>query len=399
MDVAAVLAVPPTSALPRWRREPDLGAIEQALDRLELVYAGRGWDALDAETQDRLEAARADATERDYVLRWLYQLVSDDALAWLEDTPARRAAIERGAVILAGCTSALEAGDLVRSFSFPLPHDDVPAACRGATPIPITMTVRDASLPPSDANSVQGAAQAADAVGVQTYASSVLLCDWFVRAPGAFYAGLARDAAPPVALRVMELGAGTGIVGMVVAAWLSRCDAVPQATVHITDYHADVLANLRHNVDEYLAQPRAGVEVRCEALDWRALYDLVHPAHATGERVASAVPPPQSVSLVLVADPVYGPEHAQWLMAAIVYLLAQPDTDPAARAHIVLPMRTAGRLAGLYETVDVALAAQRPRRGYVLTEVARTTAPTRAGLGRRDERGYIWTELAWTAAS
>ena len=91
--------------------------------------------------------------------------------------------------------------------------------------------------------------------------------------------------------------------------------------------------------------------------------------------------------------------HATWLIAAIVYLLALPDTDADARAHIVLPVRTAGRLAGLYATVDDALAAQDARHGFRLTKRQQMRLPRRPGLGRQDESEYIWTELAWRATA
>ena len=82
-----------------------------------------------------------------------------------------------------------------------------------------------------------------------------------------------------------------------------------------------------------------------------------------------------------------------------MYLLAQPDTDPDARAHILLPVRTAGRLAGLYATLDVSLQEHGPWQGYRLMSLRQTRLPRRPGLGRQDESEYIWTELAWCAAS
>ena len=151
----------------------------------------------------------------------------------------------------------------------------------------VSVCVRDAPLPPSDAHSVQGAAQAADAVGVQTYASSVILCDLLVRCPSAWHQCLEVSSRPKStwlnerAFRVMELGAGTGIVGMVAAhvvshifgQWTNAC----RPTVYVTDYHADVMKNLFYNVEHYLHVPEEHVDVHCMTLCIRS----VHTARAS----------------------------------------------------------------------------------------------------------------------
>lgn len=379
----AAATLPPTAALPRLRREPGLGAVEDALAYLECLYAPRvGWPE---ELNDRLEAMSADATERAYAIDWLTRLLASE-LAWLEDDVPRRVAYERAATLLTGCTSALESGDVVREFAFPL--DGAPTLC---------LEVRDASLPPSDAHSKQGAAEAAAAVGVQTYASSVIMSDWLVTDLGFFHAAF-RGAPCKEPFTIVELGAGTGIVGMVAARILAE-RGTPKAKVYITDYHADVMANLQYNLDTYLfPDPSMAerVDVVCEPLDWRALHAQLHP-DAAADGVVCRLPPPQSASLLLAADVVYDPMHATWLLGAIVYLLRQPDTDPDARAHILVPVRSAGRLAGLYATIDTAIAAcAAPHNGYVLTTLSQRTLPRRRGLGRDDEGKYIWTELGWT---
>ncbi|WFD02598.1 hypothetical protein MOBT1_001279 [Malassezia obtusa] len=343
--------VPPTAALPRLRREPSLEQIHDALAYVACLY-GPHRTEWSAELCDALEAAAADQTERTFVMDWLTRLLASE-LAWIEDERERLAACDRAAELLAGCTSALEAGELVREFTFPM----------GGAP-ELSLTVRDAPLPPSDSNSVQGAEEAAAAVGVQTYASSVIMCDLLVVEPAAFHEALCGS--PRIEpFTVVELGAGTGIVGMIAVQLLAK-RAFP-SDVYITDYHDDVMTNLRYNLDTYLLQePIPNVNVTCEALDWRALHARLHP-EAAADGVVCRVPPAQSASLLLAADVVYDPMHATWLLAAIKYLLRQPDTDPAARAHILVPVRFAGRLAGLYQTIDTAIEQEAtPHNGYAL---------------------------------
>ncbi|WFC93961.1 hypothetical protein MBRA1_000587 [Malassezia brasiliensis] len=349
--------LPPTAVLPRLRREPSIESIANALEYLSCLFAPRPAD-WPVELRDALEAASADHTERAYVMDWLTRLLASE-LAWVEEGPKRTAVMERTAQLLTGCTSALEAGEIVREFAFPMNQ---------ATPT-LSLTVRDAPLPPSDAHSRQGAKEAAAAVGVQTYASSVIMCDLLVSQPGTFHPALDGSRAPSTKpFTIVELGAGTGIVGMIAVKLMALRDFASE--VYITDYHDDVMTNLRYNLDTHLLnEPTPNVRVVCEALDWRTVHALLHPEAAT-EGV--------SASLLLAADVVYDPMHATWLLAAIKYLLRQPDTDPDARAHILVPVRSAGRLAGLYRTIDDAIDAEAtPYHGYVLCTRSKRTLPRR----------------------
>ncbi|PKI85959.1 hypothetical protein MVES_000375 [Malassezia vespertilionis] len=346
MLAARAAALPPSAALPRLRSQPDAARLEEVLGYLECLYA----PSLTLSMDESLDPMRADVTERQYAMNWLARIVGEGA-AWVVDGEQERAILERSAAILTASSSGLDTAELVREFAFPL----------GATPT-LKLTVRDAPLPPSSIESVHGAAEAAAAVGMQTYGSSVIMSDWLVRNRSFFHAS--PEVVSP--FTVVELGAGTGIVGMVAASVFSS--TLHPTNVYITDYHASVMKNLQHNVDAYLNAASGEcehVKVVCEPLDWRALHMLLHPGDDAG--VACRIPPPQSASLLLAADVVYDPRHATWVLSAIAHLLRQPDTDPDARAHILVPIRNAGRLAGLHATIDTAIAACQaaPRHGYL----------------------------------
>lgn len=112
------------------------------------------------------------------------------------------------------------------------------------------------------------------------------------------------------AIRAIELGAGTGLVGLAAAALFD-------IHVHLTDLPAivpNLLANVANN-------PKGNTSVG--ELDWSDLKD-------EGEH--------QQYELVLTADPLYSPQHPAWLVAAIKQVLKR---DSRARVLIELPLREA----------------------------------------------------------
>ncbi|KAL8934926.1 MAG: hypothetical protein Q9211_004975 [Gyalolechia sp. 1 TL-2023] len=111
-------------------------------------------------------------------------------------------------------------------------------------------------------------------------------------------------------IHAIELGAGTGLVGLALA-------ALVDIDVHLTDLPA-IVPNLRANVE---SNARGNTSVG--ELDWSDLKD-------EGEQL--------KYDLVLAADPLYSPQHPAWLVATIKYVLKK---DKMARAVIELPLREA----------------------------------------------------------
>ena len=111
-------------------------------------------------------------------------------------------------------------------------------------------------------------------------------------------------------LRVLELGAGAGLPGLVAA----RCAAVGSVT--LTDVVPATLENLRHN-----CRGAAGVEVR--ALDW----------HACAASEAAGEPP---VDLILCADVVYEPTLLPALAATLKAILRRSAAGGAAAPRALL---------------------------------------------------------------
>ncbi|KAI4137355.1 MAG: hypothetical protein L6R39_007331, partial [Caloplaca ligustica] len=119
--------------------------------------------------------------------------------------------------------------------------------------------------------------------------------------------------------RVLELGAGTGLVGITVAALF-------EVDLSLTDLPA-IIPNLQSNVDSYLSNATSGAEdyINVSKLDWSA---LPHPKVGSGLRF----------NCVIAADPLYSPQHPAWLVAAIERFLWRDET---ARVVIELPLREA----------------------------------------------------------
>ncbi|KAL8825201.1 MAG: hypothetical protein Q9170_007887 [Blastenia crenularia] len=112
--------------------------------------------------------------------------------------------------------------------------------------------------------------------------------------------------------QVIELGAGTGLVGLAIAALFD-------VHVHLTDLPA-IIPNLRANVaDKGLENTSVG------ELDWSNLPD------SQDENL-------HTYDLVIAADPLYSAEHPTWLVAAIEHVLKQDSTS---RVVIELPLREA----------------------------------------------------------
>ena len=155
----------------------------------------------------------------------------------------------------------------------------------------------------------------ADNLGLKTWASSYLLAK---RLP------LLRSTLPEIARDsyVLELGSGTGLVGIAVAAILS-------AHVLLTDL-PEIVPNLEYNVQQNSVMIRdGGGEVGVGVLDWS---DPASFHIADLDNFGT----PHRFPLIFAADTVYSSEHSGLLVQAIEYHLSR-----AMRARVVveIPLR------------------------------------------------------------
>lgn len=403
------LAIRPISSLPPLRQLPfqTLDSIQQALAGIRSLYfpppppklilhkrhtvatlihdasvPDSGYASAEGEEEDEVEEEevskklighedvdilRSDPFEREYAIKWLTGLISRCDI-WIAEAPEEGAygdtPEERNKVVDdAASLLALFAGDtepepsLTRAFSFP----------RSDGGNPVCVRLNDGALLTADHTSV----------GLQSWASSIILAERICWDPPSFN----LDSLDRPRARILELGAGTGLLSIVASKLL------PSTEIIATDYHPDVLTNLRLNVSTNVSgQDQPPISVH--ALDWST--PLVDDPFSEG-----------SFDMILAADVVYHQDHAQWIKSCVQrYLRRGKHREPNRPTFwLVIPLRSVGRHEGMDTAVEQAFSALNPHttdseRGELVIfrkeEIAR-----RNGIGRADEGSYVLFEIGW----
>ncbi|KAJ7265911.1 methyltransferase [Mycena haematopus] len=314
-----------------------------------------------SDSSDYLDEFRADVLERTFAIKWITglicridQLSPDDAA--IDPDEARESLLDEATALLAQFSRQEddEDFDITRSFSFP---------ANGKT---VHIELNDAPLSISDHTSV----------GLQSWGSAIILAERLCADPTSFNL---LDGQP---LRVLELGAGTGLLSIAVAKLL------PDTTVVATDYHPAILANLTANLSTNFAVP---ARVSAAELDWA--------------RPTIDAPVDAPFDVVLGADVVYHPDHARWIRGCVARMLRRPAPDPVSNPggifHLIVPVRTSGRHEGMDRTVDEVF---RVKDNGLADAVSRlgildTVAIERqdASIGRADEAGYRLFKIGWVS--
>lgn len=390
-----VIVLPPTARLPPIKTLSDAPArlLHEAIRYLHSVYnpeirssrrinrnsASKGTHLATEQISDastsrgpnddaiESEEIRTDAFERAYAVRWLTALVAqktttplhsdDDANACTnpkldkpddeaaesnpeeEDLISLEALVQSAAALLAVCAGAASAGTRTRTY----------VLC-GAR-----VQLTDVALRNDDFGSV----------GVQTWGSACVLAEMIAEAPTRFgLCGTTGDgddsdatllsfhddgdgdggpqvgAAKTISKRVLELGAGTGLVSLVIGKVLEngrkRGPGPHRAKTVIvaSDFYPTALENLRLNIERNF--PSDGDDVTGPALardlsisahflDWQDSADPMRPFQ---------LPFDEPFDEVFGADIVYELEHAMWIKACLKRVLRLTG-----RFHLVIPLR------------------------------------------------------------
>ena len=306
------------------------------------------------ERNEALELLRRDEFERAFAIKWLIGFTARSE-AWISSIPEPEAetytcAVDEAASLLALFTGSDSEQAITRKFSFPVPGGQ-----------PVEVELNDAPLLSDDHTSV----------GLQSWASSILLAERLCASPRKY--GLDLTTRGGGGLRVLELGAGTGLLSITVAQILARGQVrTPPPLIVATDFHPDVLANLQRNVVGN--DDTQGILVR--ELDW-------------SQPNSSRAPFDRPFDVILAADVVYEPTHASWIANCVTKLLA----CPTGVLWMIIALRSVGRHEGLSFTVDDAFSLERD--SIKLSILEKETLQRMGGHGRADEMGYELFKIGW----
>ncbi|KAF8342423.1 putative methyltransferase-domain-containing protein [Amanita rubescens] len=316
----------PTTKLPQIQSIPSQSTknLADALGYLQSLYQPpvRG-SRRRRSTPNREPRVHLDPFERNYTLRWLTALIShletrdygdsdDSADSEVESL------IQLAASILALCSGTAGAGTFHRDFVFT--STCVPSCS-------VTVRVKDIPLDNQDYASV----------GAQTWGGACVLAESIVDEPWKF--GLCPAQQESASFRILELGAGTGLVSLTVAKLLQNLSTTSpspsSAIVIATDYYSPVLHNLASNITTNFPQP--SISITSHHLDW---------SHFSSTYASVGAPPPkpfdEPFDIILGADIIYELDHATWIKSCLSVLLQKPGLkkDPSRTFHLVIPLRS-----------------------------------------------------------
>ncbi|KAG2022523.1 hypothetical protein CC2G_000264 [Coprinopsis cinerea AmutBmut pab1-1] len=330
-----------------------------------------------------VEVLRADPFENGFAIRWLTGFISR-AEEWAgeveegEEGKLRGELVEEALDLLSAFTTVEEGEEEEEHFTRILKFERAPSE-EGET---LTVELND-SMKDDDHTSV----------GLQTWGSAIIFSERMCISPSAYLSSPSRAENSSKPMRILELGAGTGILSIVAAKLLGGSQPAPE--IIATDYHPEVLENLEKNIatnfkcglDEVQAG-KAPVQVR--ALDW--------------ENPDYSPPFDERFDLILAADVVYHPEHARWIKNCVEGLLALPRSGELDGGvfWMFIAVRPTGRHEGLDKTVDDLFGDhQEPSLrsedgGWRLGILEREAVARVAGnVGRVDEHSYRLFKIGW----
>jgi len=316
-----------------------------------------------------IDALRADPFERTFAIKWLTGFISRSD-AWISSSSNQEEEDERYQTMdeitsllstFAGYDQVEEA--LTRHFNFPRE---------------VHVELNDAPISGDDHTSV----------GLQSWASSIVLAERMCADAAEF--GFGTVQCRDEKRRILELGAGTGLLSIVAAKLLYGTDSDTNPEVIATDYHPDVISNLISNIHTNFPSPYSIAvhpPVKVHFLDWQ------HPLYTA--------PLDMPFTTILAADVIYHPDHARWIKGCVERLLLRPECREEGEGGIfwlIIPLRSTGRHEGMCNTVDEIfpdLGAEGGGLEWKLAVLEREDVGKQDGLGRADESGYKLFKIGW----
>ncbi|KAL6237757.1 hypothetical protein BDW75DRAFT_228434 [Aspergillus navahoensis] len=278
--------------LPQIYMKPSGTELLQTLDLLTIKPRSFGISAHEPVKRRTVESAG--------LTRYLTSIIASP-LSWLDTDELREAIWDAAAARLSERSGRTAMPAMSRVFAVPTSSGEE-----------LTLTLHEPSL-------------TADNLGMKTWVSSYLLARRLHSILDFSPQLVPSTSTPPTpdsdrTLRALELGAGTGLVGLSFAALRGN-----SAKIHLTDL-PEIVPNLSHNAAlnvELLN--RTAATVTTGVLDWS---------------VSPEKPPAaeEQYDLILAADPLYSPEHPRLLADTIAVWLSR-GLD--ARVVLEMPLRNA----------------------------------------------------------
>lgn len=353
--------------------------------------------SIDHESEEDMEAVeilRADPFERTFVIKWVTGFIARSDV-WVEGNDEDVYEIETRAEVVEKAISILSAfnGDAADADD---ENGGTTAQCPAITRLFSFSTCDDGPGIHVELNDDPLSDEDHTSVGLQSWASSIVLAEKMCAAPSTFNLDVKKQD-PSSAFRVLELGAGTGLLSITAAKILRRqtIHAHDIPPVLATDYHPDVLSNLAANVSKNFPPSSPPSEPELSAapvsvlrLDWET------PDYSLFEG--------QQFNVILAADVIYHPQHARWIKACVERLLASDGYF-----WLMMPLRTTGRHENMDVTVEETFvdatvfefvggsANSGDTRSSELGILERMRFAKQEGVGRADEGGYKLFKIGW----
>jgi predicted nicotinamide N-methyase len=295
--------------LPQLYTKPAASTLLSTLD--DLSVQPLSWEATPRPKNGKDQLPRKRKINNEGVPQYLTKIIASP-LAWIEDDNEKEQVWEAASQRMSERSGRTAMGAITRSFAIPLsPVVEVEQAVGVVQPEQASGRVLDDIVELT----IHEPPMTADNLGLKTWASSYLLakqlCSLRRHIPD-----LPSDAV------VLELGAGTGLVGM-------AASAVFQRDVLLTDL-PEIVPNLEQN-----ARSNESAISYCHGTVSAAVLDWMKPDELQADACNGL---PNSFPLIVIADPIYSPEHPRLLVNAIEWHLSRDDT---ARVVIELPLRDA----------------------------------------------------------